>query len=594
MLRVRVARGVSQGGLRACSSAAAAPAAADVAATETAAQRQDALRSRLAGLEGEMKAAQRELRALEASQQRAASGGDVFVPEESGSASFGVRPLVQSQTIGEVSLTALEDVTAADAGRTVTVRARLSTVRLKGKMLFFVLRQQARTLQGLIVRGSSEDATEENLRWVSALPAESIVDVTGELVLAKSPVKSCTLSDVELKAAAVQVVSCGTQVLPFQLADAASPVDDSGASATGIRVGQSTRLDNRWLDMRTPCNNAIWNVQAAVCRLFRGHLTAKGFVEIHTPKIIPAASESGATVFEVGYMGRPAFLAQSPQLYKQMAVQGDLGNVFEVGPVFRAEDSNTHRHLCEFTGLDVEMVIAEHYYEVLDAAEVLFAHIFDGLHRECAAHIAAVAAQYPHEPFVHLVDAARLDELGVGVLGVRESRDEYGATVASLERPSLRLSFGRGLDMLRASGREPAASDDLTTEEERVLGKLVRDRYGVDFYILDRYPLTARPFYTMPDAADPTVSNSYDMFMRGEEISSGAQRIHDSALLRRRCLEKGAETEGLEGYLASFKQGAWPHGGFGVGMERVVMLFLGLSNIRSCSLFPRDPKRCSP
>lgn len=316
--------------------------------------------------------------------------------------------------------------------------------------------------------------------------------------------------------------------------------------------------------MRTPANQAIMRISSGVCTLFREFLLSRAFTEIQTPKIIGGASEGGSAVFTLKYFGDDACLAQSPQLYKQMtAACSDLERVFEIGPVFRAENSNTHRHLCEFHGLDLEMAIAEHYYEVLDVFSDLFTYIFDGLNSRFKRELEAVRAQFPFENLRYLT-------------------------------PSLRLTYAEGIGLLREAGVEIAMGDDLSTRQEQALGRIVAERYGTDFFMMDKYPLKLRPFYTMPDPADPTLSNSYDFFIRGEEILSGAQRIHDADMLTRRAEECGIRVPTIQSYVDSFKHGALPHGGGGVGLERVVMLFLGLKNIRQACSFVRDPKRLFP
>jgi aspartyl-tRNA synthetase len=270
-------------------------------------------------------------------------------------------------------------------------------------------------------------------------------------------------------------------------------------------------------------------------------------------------------VFHLDYFGQKACLAQSPQLYKQIACAcSGLDRVMEVGPVFRAENSNTHRHLCEFTGLDFEMCITEHYYEALDVMGNMFCYIFDGLNQRFNHELKVISQQYPFEPLRY-------------------------------SRPTLRITFEEGRTLLREAGIEPPAKDeDIGTTQERALGKLVADKYGTDFYIMDKYPLAVRPFYTMPDPDDPTLSNSYDLFIRGEEIVSGAQRIHDPALLTERAAAHGIPLDTIKSYIDAFRHGALPHAGGGIGMERVVMLFLGLKNIRKASMFPRDPQRLAP
>ncbi|KAJ9468888.1 Aspartate--tRNA ligase [Diplonema papillatum] len=508
---------------------------------------------------------------------------------------FGPLPLIRSESQTGSVWTRIGDITAASEGKAFRVRARISTSRkASSKLAFIVLRKKLDTIQCVLGGKSGDDTVMRNMiKWVCSLPLESIVDVVGEVVKPVEPVHSTTQSDAELHLTKVFLVSSSLPVLPFQIADAAGLTE-------GVNVNQDTRLQTRWLDMRTPCNHSIWNLQSRVCQYFREYLLHQSFAEIHSPKIIPVASESGASVFKLGYFGRNAYLAQSPQLYKQMALQGDLERVFEVGPVFRAENANTHRHLCEFVGLDVEMEIKEHYYEVLDLAEGLFTYMFNHLQTDCAPLVDAVQKQWNQTPFEHKMTKETIDKYEIGILngpGARESKDEFGAFVHNLETATLRMEYPKAIRLLNtelAKGEQMEETEDLNTTNEKHLGRIVKKRYGVDFFIVDWFPADVRPFYTMPHPKDARFSNSYDMFMRGEEISSGAQRIHDVALLEERIQKMGVDSSTLVDYLDSFRLGAWPHGGFGVGMERVLMLYLGLGNIRSCSLFPRDPQRNTP
>ena len=383
-----------------------------------------------------------------------------------------------------------------------------------------------------------------------------------DVVAASVEVQSASVKTVELQVREIHVVS-RAQELPFMVEDASR--NEAEALAAGLPiVSQDTVLNYRWIDTRTPANQAIFRIQSGVCQLFRSFLLANEFVEVHTPKLIAGASEGGSNVFTLKYFDQSACLAQSPQLYKQMtAACGGFDRVFEIGPVFRAENSNTHRHLCEFTGLDFEMEIFEHYYEALDVMSKLFLHIFDGLNDNFRHELMLVSQQYPYEPLQY-------------------------------SRPSLRITFKEGIDLLRENGIMAGYLDDLSTPHEKALGKIVKEKYGTDFYMMDKYPLAIRPFYTMPDPTDDNVSNSYDVFIRGEEIVSGAQRIHDPELLVKRAEIVGIPVSSIQSYVDAFKHGAVPHAGGGIGMERVVMLFLGLKNIRKTSMFPRDPSRLAP
>ena len=411
-----------------------------------------------------------------------------------------------------------------------------------------------------------ETVSKSMVKYASSIPKESIIDISGEVVTPEAPVDGCTQSQVEIKVEEIRCVSRAAG-LPFEVTDAGRSAEDIAAAAergeTFASVSQDTRLDNRVVDLRTPANQAIFKVQSEVCQLFRQSLLGEGFMEIHTPKLLSGASEGGAAVFRTDYLGRPACLAQSPQFYKQMAICADLSRVFEIAPVFRAEKSDTHRHLCEFMGLDMEMTIHESYHEVLDVLDRLFVSMFKGLEEKCGGELAVIAQQYPFEPLQYLPE-------------------------------TLRLTFAEGVAMLHEAGFDVDPLGDLNTDVERKLGRLVKEKYGTDFYMLHQYPLGIRPFYTMPSPTDPNYSNSFDIFIRGEEIISGAQRIHDPRLLTARAVEHGIPVDQIQSYLDAFKWGAPPHGGAGVGLERVVMLFCGLDNIRKTSMFPRDPKRLSP
>lgn len=451
------------------------------------------------------------------------------------------------------------------AEKSVLVRARVHAVRGKGKSAFLVLRQQTATAQAVLF---VDDVTvsKQMVKYACNIPKESIVDIAGIVKATEAPVESCSQSTVELQVTEIRCISRSGR-LPFEISDACRTEKElEEAAARGeqlVSVAQDTRLDNRVIDLRTPANQAIFRVQSAVCQLFREALLSKDFVEIHTPKMLSGASEGGAAVFHVDYMGRPACLAQSPQFYKQMAICGDLTRVFEIGSVFRAEDSNTHRHLTEFIGLDMEMAIFESYHEVLDVLDHLFVYMFQGLQNRFAKELSVISQQYPFEPLEYLPE-------------------------------TLRITFAEGIKMLQDAGHDVEPLEDLNTEMERTLGRLVKDKYKTDFYILHKFPLGIRPFYTMPDPEDDRYSASFDVFIRGEEIISGAQRIHDPELLTERAKKHGIPIEQIQSYLDAFKCGAYPHGGAGVGLERVVMLFCGLNNIRKTSMFPRDPRRLAP
>ncbi|KAF8110830.1 hypothetical protein N665_0078s0024 [Sinapis alba] len=443
----------------------------------------------------------------------------------------------------------------------VLIRGRVDTNRPKSAKLGFVtLRQSGFTVQCVVTESKEHSVSVNMVKFLKQLSGESFVDVIGIVVLPKDPVTGTT-QKVEIQVRKVYCVNSAMQKLPLIVEDAARSEADIQAGKPG--ANQDTRLNNRVIDLRTPANQAIFRIQCHVQIAFREFLLSKGFLEIHTPKLIAGSSEGGAAVFRLEYKGQPACLAQSPQLHKQMAICGDLERVFEVGAVYRAEDSFTHRHLCEFIGLDVEMAIHKHYSEVMDIVGELFPFIFTKLEERCSKELEAIRKQYPFQPLKFLPK-------------------------------TLTLTFAEGIQMLKEAGVEADPLGDLNTEVERKLGQLVLEKYNTEFYILHRYPSAVRPFYTMPCADDSNYSNSFDVFIRGEEIISGAQRVHDPELLKEQATRFGIDVETIKTYIDSFRYGAPPHGGFGVGLERVVMLFCGLNNIRKTSLFPRDPQRLAP
>ena len=332
--------------------------------------------------DGEPKLTKKQLRILakEKKAKEAAAKKEAQAKEqmESGKATFGVPPMIQSTGITDRSWTDIRDLSA---GTSTWVRAHLMTVRASGRCSFMVLRQGCDTVQAVLFQ--SKSVPKEMLAFAASITKESVVDVYGKITRPGAEITSTTQGWLELQVEELFVVSKADPILPFQLEDASrseaqlEEVDEDGTKKY-VSVGLDTRLNTRTLDARTPANHAILKIVSGVGMLFREFLQARGFVEVHTPKLIAGASEGGADVFTLDYFGRDACLAQSPQLYKQMAsANAGLERVFEIGPVFRAENSNTYRHMTEFTGLDMEMVFHEHYFEVLDVFSDMFIFIFE-------------------------------------------------------------------------------------------------------------------------------------------------------------------------------------------------------------------------
>ena len=521
------------------------------------------------------KAAQK---AAKAAAQEAANRIDevtyLSVDDQDSYAPMGDMTVVMSRSRSGRDFVDVKEIGGADdakygPGSKVWVSGRLNSIRVKGGSCFLVLRQNSfDTLQACFFKDKENpEQSAKMIKYLKTLTTESIVNIEG--TVSSADVRSCSIQDAELVINRIHSVSKADAMLPFLVEDAArseKEVEESQDTDRPFpRLGQELRLDHRWLDLRAPANNAIMRIQSAVCQLFRESLYSQGFVEIHTPKLIAGESESGAGVFTTDYFGTTACLAQSPQLYKQMAISSDLDRVFEIGPVFRAENSHTRRHLCEFTGLDLEMTIDEHYMETLEVVHKMFKHIFEGLETRWAKELKVIRTQYDSEP------------------------------VTFTDEPCV-LHWPEAMDILREQGFDMGEGlGDLTGAQELALGSAVKEKYGTDFFMLDKYPSDIRPFYTMPDPEDDRFSNSYDIFIRGQEICSGAQRCHDPDVVTEIIHKKGIEIgDGLKTYIESFRHGVSPHAGAGIGLERVVFLYLGLDNVRKASMFPRDPNRCTP
>ncbi|KAH0590666.1 hypothetical protein H2248_000796 [Termitomyces sp. 'cryptogamus'] len=518
------------------------------------------LKKRAKAAEKERKAAEKAAKQAEIAQQQAANEVDYSTEF------YGVLPLHQSQSRPRRERSQISTLSSHD-GETILIRARVQTSRAKSsKLLFLNLRQRTHSVQAVLMV-DPERISKQMVKWASGLADESIVLVEGLVKKSPTPIQGATVSDVEIDVKQIHLISGIDGRLPFSLDDASRPEAEIESSENQFnRVLIDTRLNNRVVDLRTQTNQAVFKIQAAVGDLFRDYLSKHGFIEIHSPKLQGAATESGASVFKVSYFKGNAYLAQSPQLAKQMAIAADFERVYEIGPVFRAEDSNTYRHMTEFIGLDLEMVVEEHYHEVMETLDGLFLSIFRGLRDNYQHEIETVRRQFPAEEFKW-----------------REGPEG-----------TLRLTHREAVQMLIDDGVEIGITDDMNTENEKRLGRLVKAKYDTDYFIIDKFPMEIRPFYTMPDPEDPSVSNSYDFFMRGEEILSGAQRIHDPGLLIEKMRSKGVDPDSMKSYVDAFRMGCAPHGGGGIGLERVIMLFLKLNNIRRASLFPRDPKRLDP
>ncbi|MCJ1456472.1 hypothetical protein MMC28_006833 [Mycoblastus sanguinarius] len=475
----------------------------------------------------------------------------------------------------------LWELIGAEENSKVSFEARVYNTRMQSaKLGFLVLMDQEYSIQVVVAEGGGQGISRQMIKWCGALNTESLVRVTGLVKTPKEEVKSTSISHHELHLEEIFIVSAAPEQLPIQPKDCNQPPlgeEENEAENQIPNVGLKARLDNRILSLRAPATLAIFELQSEVTKLFHEYMTTKGFTYINPSYLAGASTEGGSGVFEVKYFETKAFLTQSPQFFKQMAIAGGMKRVYSIGPVFRAENSNTKRHLTEFTGLDFEMIIRNHYHEVLSFGENLMIFI-----------IRALQTREKPKRLTNIVKQAGYPNAGTFQL---PPGDE-----------AVRITFAEAKKMLKESGYDIGEDEeaDIDTAQEKALGAIILEKHHTDFYTIDQYPLTLRPFYTHPSTSTnppaPHLSNSYDFFMRGQEIMSGAQRIHNVSELQKNMREKDVnpDDEGFRHYMDAFRYGCPPHGGGGLGLNRIVQYYLGLNNIREATLFVRDPGRLAP
>ncbi|MCI5528543.1 MAG: aspartate--tRNA(Asn) ligase [Blautia sp.] len=350
----------------------------------------------------------------------------------------------------------------------------------------------------------------------------------------------------ELRIRHVDILSCPAGPLPLAI--------DKWKMNTSLEA----KLNYRSLSLRNIQERSKFKIQEALVRAFRDFLYEQGFTEIHTPKIGARGAEGGANMFKLSYFHKPAVLAQSPQFYKQMMV-GVFDRVFETGPVFRAEKHNTKRHLNEYTSLDFEMGYIDSFEEIMAMETGFLQYAMEVLKKDYAKELEILKVELPD---VSRIPAVRFDKAKELVAG------KYNRKI-----------------------RNPF---DLEPEEEALIGQYFKEEYNADFVFVTHYPSKKRPFYAMDDPEDTRYTLSFDLLFHGLEITTGGQRIHDYDALRQKIADRGMEEEGMEQYLDTFKHGMPPHGGLGIGLERLTMQLLGEDNVRETCLFPRDLNRLEP
>lgn len=428
----------------------------------------------------------------------------------------------------------LEDLLKAEEGTTIILEGAVHSIRDMGEIAFVILRKR----EGLIQTVWEEGKTNMEL---SEIREGDYIHVTGQI---KDEERAPHGKEVRLSTIRhLSHVSC-----PLPL-----PIDK-----WKLNTSLEAKLDRRSLSLRNIRERARFRIQEGIVRGFRDFLYEQGFTEIHTPKIGAKSAEGGANMFRLSYFHRPAVLQQSPQLYKQMMV-GVFDRVFETGPVFRAEKHNTRRHLNEYTSLDFEMGYIHSFLDICAMETGFLQYTMNLLEKEYSKELKLLNITLPD---VEKIPYVRFDE------AKRLVSEKYNRKI-----------------------RNPF---DLEPEEEELIGKYFKEEYNADFVFVTHYPSKKRPFYAMDDPEDTRYTLSFDLLYHGLEITTGGQRIHDLSMLEEKIQEKGMTEEGLEQYLDAFRFGMPPHGGLGIGLERLTMQLLGEDNVREACLFPRDMSRLEP
>jgi len=417
-----------------------------------------------------------------------------------------------------------------------TVRGWVQETRNLGGISFIVIRDRFGTLQ---ITAPKKKIESELFRRLTGLPRESVVEVSGEVKKSDQ-----TALGLELIPKGLMVYTEALSPLPLGVVDK-------------VHVEADTRINNRFMDMRRPEVRAVFELKSLLMQLIGEAMRNLGFTQVNTPKLVSSGAEGGSTLFQVDYFGRPAFLAQSPQLYKQMLMSTGMDRVFEMGPAFRAEHSNTVRHVSEFISFDGEMSWIDSQKDVMETIESVLSYVFPALAEQGAEHLSILGKKVvaPRTPYP--------------VLGYRDC-----------------------LDMLAEAGMTLEDGDDLGTEGEKLIGEMMAQD-GYDMYWIVEYPEREKPFYIMEKDGTP-YSYSFDLDYKGQEISSGGQREHRYDRLVQRMEAKGLDIDSFHSYLDAFRYGMPPHGGWGIGLERLLVKMLDLPNIREAILFPRDVNRLTP
>jgi nondiscriminating aspartyl-tRNA synthetase len=423
-------------------------------------------------------------------------------------------------------------------GKEVRIRGRVDTIRDQGKIIFLMIRDISGIVQTVAWVGNSE----ELLKTAKSITLESVVDIIGTVKEAKQ-----VAVGYELELKEIKIDSLSKTPLPIVIEQ--DHVDNTSAL--------DIRLDYRWIDLRSKRNNLMMKVATLMTKELRDFCLNNNFIEIQAPRIIGTASESGASVFEVKYFDKKAYLAQSPQFHKQMGMAADLERVFNVGPVFRAEKSFTTRHLTEYTSFDVEMSYIDSYKDVCHFEQEMLKGMLKSVkekYGEDIKNIFGIDIKVPEGDFPYVT--------------VKDAKEK-----------------------LAKAGINSKEEGDFSPEEERAISEIIEKETGCEFMFMIDYPHTSRVFYHMKDEENPSIALGFDLFWKGLEITTGAQREHRLEKLKDNATERGISEDSLKDYFEYFKYGCPPHGGFGLGTERLLMKLLNINSILEATYLPNTPNR---
>lgn len=413
----------------------------------------------------------------------------------------------------------------------VLIKGWIHRIKVMKNISFLILRDR----EGLV-----QCVVDKDVEWIKHVRLESIVSVIGVVKEGKNKYKNL---EVEVKE--IELVNEAVEELPIEI------------NKDKLDISLDTMLNNRMLSLRHESKKEIIRIGNLILKSFRDFLIEQGFTEIITPKIVGEGAEGGTEVFKVDYFGKKAYLAQSPQFYKQMMVIAGFERVFEIGTFFRAEEHDTKRHLNQFVSMDLEMAFIEDENDLMDLEEKMLNYIFDVLGKEAVKGFEALGLETP-----------------------------------KIETRFPRLDMEEVKDILKRKYNKELLEKDLDTEAEKLLGRYIKEKYKSDFVFVTNYGKKKRPMYTMPKGESGT--HSFDLIYKGTEITSGAQRIHDYNMLLQSFKEKNLDVSSFESYINSFKYGVPPHGGLAIGFERLVAQILDLDNVREVTLFTRDKNRMIP